>query len=169
LLEGGQWGAGRLVVRAEGKFNVIEMIEFNPMQSGKVRLEQLIKARKQFSTQEWIYLLIRAMGYEPFAYSHAQQNNLILRLLPLIQNNLNLMELAPKGTGKSFIYSNLSSQGNLYIGAQTGFHFQTNPTNVDFLVNFNNNFEEKKSFKLGGGFRGGILMGFLISPNFQLD
>jgi ATP-dependent Lon protease len=108
LLEGGQWGAGRLVVRAEGKFNVIEMIEFNPMQSGKVRLEQLIKARKQFSTQEWIYLLIRAMGYEPFAYSHAQQNNLILRLLPLIQNNLNLMELAPKGTGKSFIYSNLS-------------------------------------------------------------
>ena len=108
LLEGGQWGAGRLVVRAEGKFNVIEMIEFNPMQSGKVRLEQLIKAREQFSTQEWIYLLIRAMGYEPFAYSHAQQNNLILRLLPLIQNNLNLMELAPKGTGKSFIYSNLS-------------------------------------------------------------
>jgi opacity protein-like surface antigen len=67
------------------------------------------------------------------------------------------------------IYSNLSSQGNLYIGAQTGFHFQTNPTNVDFLVNFNNNFEEKKSFTLGGGFRGGILMGFLISDNIGFE
>ena len=108
LLEGGQWGAGRLVVRAEGKFNVIEMIEFNPMQSGKVRLEQLIKAREQFTTREWIYLLLRTMGYEPFAYNENQQNNLILRLLPLVQNNLNMMELAPKGTGKSFIYSNLS-------------------------------------------------------------
>lgn len=108
LLEGGQWGAGRLIVRAEGKFNVVEMIEFKPMQSGKVRLEHLIKARQQFTTREWIYLLIRTMGYEPFAYNELQQNNLILRLLPLIQNNLNLMELAPKGTGKSFIYSNLS-------------------------------------------------------------
>lgn len=108
LLEGGQWGAGRLIVRAEGKFNVVEMIEFKPMQSGKVRLEQLIKAREQFTTREWIYLLIRTMGYEPFAYTELEQNNLILRLLPLIQNNLNMMELAPKGTGKSFIYSNLS-------------------------------------------------------------
>ncbi len=108
LLEGGQWGAGRLVVRAEGKYNVVEMIEFNPMQSGKVRLHQLMKAREQFTTREWIYLLLRTMGYEPFAYTEAQQNNLILRLLPLVQNNLNMMELAPKGTGKSFIYSNLS-------------------------------------------------------------
>ncbi len=107
LLEGGLWGAGRLIYRAEGK-NYVEMIEFNPMQSGKVRLEQLIKAREQFSTREWIYLLIRTMGYEPFAYTESQQNNLILRLLPLVQNNLNMMELAPKGTGKSFIFRNLS-------------------------------------------------------------
>jgi ATP-dependent Lon protease len=108
LLEGGQWGAGRLFVNSDGKNNVIELVEFNAMQSGKVRLEQLIKAREQFTTREWIHLLLRTMGYEPSAYSEDQQNNVILRLLPLVQNNLNLMELAPKGTGKSFIYSNLS-------------------------------------------------------------
>ncbi len=108
LLEGGQWGAGRLFVNSDGKNNVIELVEFNPMQSGKVRLEQLIKAREQFTTREWIHLLMRTMGLEPFAYSEEQQNNVILRMLPLVQNNLNLMELAPKGTGKSFIYSNLS-------------------------------------------------------------
>jgi len=108
LLEGGQWGAGRLFVRSEGKNNVIELVEFHPMQSGRVRLEQLIKAREQFTTREWIYFLLRTMGYEPTAYSEREQNHVILRLLPLIQNNLNMMELAPKGTGKSFIYSNLS-------------------------------------------------------------
>jgi ATP-dependent Lon protease len=108
LLEGGQWGAGRLFVNSDGKNNVIELVEFNPMQSGRVRLEQLIKAREQFTTREWIYFLLRTMGYEPDAYTEEQQNHVILRLLPLVQNNLNLMELAPKGTGKSFIYSNLS-------------------------------------------------------------
>ena len=108
LLEGGQWGAGRLSVRDEGKVKVIELVEFHPMQSGTVRLDQLINARKEFTTRQWIWLLMRTMGYEPFTYSDEQQNNVLLRLLPLVQNNLNLMELAPKGTGKSFIYSNLS-------------------------------------------------------------
>lgn len=108
LLEGGQWGAGRLLVNSSGKNNVIELVEFNPMQSGKVRLEQIIKAREQFTTREWIHLLLRTMGYEPSAYTEEQQNNAILRMLPLVQNNLNIMELAPKGTGKSFIYANLS-------------------------------------------------------------
>lgn len=108
LLEGGQWGAGRLAVREEGRDKVIELVEFHPMQSGTVRLEQLIHARKEFTTREWIGLLMRTIGYEPSAYTDEQQNNVILRLLPLVQNNLNMMELAPKGTGKSFIYSNLS-------------------------------------------------------------
>lgn len=108
LLEGGQWGAGRLHVTANGNINIIEMLDFTPMQSGKVRLDQIIEARKNFSTREWIYLLLRTMGYEPFSYNHQQQDGLILRLLPLIHNSINMMELAPKGTGKSFIYSNLS-------------------------------------------------------------
>jgi len=116
LLEGGQWGAGRLFVNSDGKNNVIELVEFNAMQSGKVRLEQLIKAREQFTTREWIHLLLRTMGCEPSAYTDEQQNNVILRLLPLIQNNLNMMELAPKGTGKSFIYSNLSRYAHLNSG-----------------------------------------------------
>ncbi len=108
LLEGGQWGAGRLSVRQDGKTRVIELTEFHPMQSGVVKLEQLINVRKEFTTREWIALLMRTMGYEPATYTESQQNYVILRLLPLIQNNLNMMELAPKGTGKSFIYSNLS-------------------------------------------------------------
>jgi len=116
MLEGGQWGAGRLFVRQENKHNVIELVEFNPMQSGKVNLANLVKARQQFTTREWIYLLLRTMGYEPFFYSEEAQQHLLLRLLPIVQNNLNMMELAPKGTGKSFIYDNLSRYVNLHSG-----------------------------------------------------
>ena len=108
LLEGGQWGAGRLSIRPEGNAKVIELVEFHPMQSGSVRLEHLINARQEFTTREWIALLMRTMGYEPSAYTEVQQNYVLLRLLPLVQINLNMMELAPKGTGKSYIYSNLS-------------------------------------------------------------
>ncbi|MDM8545782.1 BREX system Lon protease-like protein BrxL [Candidatus Venteria ishoeyi] len=108
LLSGGQWGAGRLYVRPEGNAHIIELVEFKPMQSGQVRLDNIIEARQQFSTQEWIHVLLRTMGYEPSAYSEAEQCRIILRLLPLVQKNLNMMELAPKGTGKSFIYDNLS-------------------------------------------------------------
>ena len=109
LLSGGQWGAGRLMLRQDGKDrNVIELIEFRPMQSGQVRLQALVDARQGFSTEEWLAVLIRTMGYEPGAYTENQRRNIVLRLLPLVQKNLNMMELAPKGTGKSFVFSNLS-------------------------------------------------------------
>jgi len=116
LLLGGQWGAGRLRVRPEGNKYIIELIEFRPMQSGRVKLEQMIQARKEFSTEEWLSLLLRTMGYEPSAYNAEQKSTVILRLLPLVQNNLNMMELAPKGTGKSFIFSNFSRYAWLNSG-----------------------------------------------------
>ncbi|MDD5037091.1 MAG: BREX system Lon protease-like protein BrxL [Methylococcaceae bacterium] len=108
LLSGGQWGAGRLHLREEKGKNVIELIEFNPMQSGRVRLDKVVEARGEFTTEEWIYLLIRTMGYEPSAYTPQQRRILLLRMLPLIHKNINMMELAPKGTGKSYIFTNLS-------------------------------------------------------------
>lgn len=108
LLSGGQWGAGRLTVREDAKGNVIELIEFRPMQSGQVKLAALVDARQGFSNSEWLAVLLRTMGYEPGAYSEHERRSIILRLLPLVHKNLNMMELAPKGTGKSFVYSNLS-------------------------------------------------------------
>lgn len=108
LLEGGQWGAGQLSLEKDGKDNAIALIKFNPMESGLVELSSLVEARKNFTTDEWIQFLMRTMGYEPDTYNPNEQKKVILRLLPLLQSNLNMMELAPKGTGKSFIYSNLS-------------------------------------------------------------
>ncbi len=109
LLSGGQWGAGRLRKRVEkNNRNVIELVEFNPMQSGRVNLDKIIEARQQFTTGEWIYLLVRTIGYEPSAYTARECHKLLLRVLPMVHKNINMMELAPKGTGKSFLYNNLS-------------------------------------------------------------
>ncbi len=106
LLRGGLWGAGRLSYSRSDKR--IVMTEFKPMQSGRIALEALVTARKEFSTNEWIDVIIRTMGLEPSAYQDIQKRSLILRLLPLLHPNINMMELAPKGTGKSFVFSNLS-------------------------------------------------------------
>lgn len=108
LLCGGQWGAGRLQMRQEPKRNVLELIEFRPMESGQVRLIDMVNARREFNTSEWMALLLRTMGCEPTAYTENEQRQILLRLVPLMQKNINMLELAPKGTGKSFIYSNLS-------------------------------------------------------------
>lgn len=106
LLRGGLWGAGKLFYDSNNKSLVL--LEFKPMQSGKVSLSQLSEARKRFSTKEWIRLIVSTMGIEPSAYDENQQRNLILRLVPLLHSNINMIELAPKGTGKSFVFSNLS-------------------------------------------------------------
>lgn len=119
LLLEGQWGAGKLTIKQDKKDYFVELIEFKPMQSGKVKLDNMIQARKEFSTDEWIALLLRTMGYEPNSYTKEQQRHVILRLLPLVQNNLNMMELAPKGTGKSFIYNNLSRYVKVNSGSLT--------------------------------------------------
>lgn len=108
LLSGGQWGAGRLQLRQDNKHRIIELVEFRPMESGQVKLADIIEARRQFTTSEWLGVLLRTMGYEPDAYTPEQQQQVLLRLVPLAQKNINMLELAPKGTGKSFIYSNLS-------------------------------------------------------------
>jgi len=143
LLEGGQWGAGRLNLGHDGKNNIIEMVEFQPMESGAVVLSEVINARSDFTTQEWIHVLLRSMGYEPSAYTEKQQRYLLMRLIPLVQNNINMMELAPKGTGKSFIYSNLSrytwlNSGGALSEAQLFYNLSTKQVglfgNYDLLV-----------------------------------
>lgn len=106
LLRGGLWGAGRLHYDKNRK--TLILIDFKPMQSGRVTLSKLAEARKQFTTREWVDVIIRTMGLEPTAYNERQKRRLILRLVPLVHPNINMIELAPKGTGKSFVFSNLS-------------------------------------------------------------
>lgn len=111
LLKQGMWGVAELGQLSDGP----AVLSFRPMQA-KVNLDLYRKARSAFSLAEWRALLLTTMGYNVEALSESQQVYLLCRLLPLVQKNMHLMELAPKGTGKSYIFENISPRVRLVSG-----------------------------------------------------
>ncbi|MEI7768850.1 MAG: BREX system Lon protease-like protein BrxL [Chloroflexales bacterium] len=121
LLGAGVWGVGKLQyyppdgARKEGQ---ICMVDFRPMQNARLDLDLYCECRSQFSLDEWRDLLIASMGYNPEAYNATQQMHMLTRLIPLVQERVNMIELAPKGTGKSFVFLNLSRHARLVSGGK---------------------------------------------------
>ncbi len=111
LLRQGMWGIVELVSSKDG----IQVAGFDPMQA-TVDLKQFCQKRKEFDADEWRGLMLTSCGYNPSAYSVTQQIWILCRLLPIVQKNTHIMELAPKGTGKSFIYENISPRVYLTSG-----------------------------------------------------
>ncbi len=114
LKEGENWGVITLdYMQPDGKEKgYAELSEFKPFKPYKVDFEYFCEARKSFSTPEWIDFLIRCMEYNPEGFENLTQKLFFLtRLLVFVEPNLNLIELAPKGTGKSYVYDNLSKYG----------------------------------------------------------
>ena len=107
LLDDGLWGAAKLIYDPEANGG-IRIIEFKPMQVGEISLEVLMDLRKSYTVDEWIDLLIRTVGYEPSKYSLQEKIWMLCRLIPVVQNRINMMELGPPGSGKSFLYNNIS-------------------------------------------------------------
>lgn len=123
LLGGGIWGAGKLVYyppdpEVKGSRGKVWLRDFKPMQVAKLDLDYYCDERAQFSLSEWRELLVTSMGSNPKVYTPRQQQLLLTRLIPIIQNRLNLIELAPKGTGKSFVYQNLSRYVRILSGGK---------------------------------------------------
>jgi len=112
--EGENWGVITLnYVQPEGREKgYAELVDFKPFKPYKIDFEHFCEARKRFETTEWIDFLIRCMEYNPDGFENYTQKILFLtRLLVFIEPNLNIIELAPKGTGKSYIFDNLSKYG----------------------------------------------------------
>jgi len=116
LLSGPVWGAGRLEYRFAEKGGEVWMTEFHPMQTANVEMDYFLAQRPRFSVDQWRALLVRSMGYEPDRYTPTQLSWLVARLALLAQARVNLIELAPKGTGKSYVFSQLSKYGWLISG-----------------------------------------------------
>jgi ATP-dependent Lon protease len=108
LLQGSMWGACKIIYDAVGDRGGIRIIDFRPMQTGRVSLEALLECRKAFTVEEWIDIIIRTIGYEPNSYSEQEKLWMLCRLIPVVHNRINMMELAPPGSGKSYIYNNIS-------------------------------------------------------------
>jgi len=81
-------------------------------------LSVLIRARKQFTAQEWKHLLLRSVGFEPEALSERAQMVALLRMVPFVERNYNMVELGPRGTGKSHLYQQISPYAHLISGGK---------------------------------------------------
>ena len=112
LVDGEKWGIMKIAYIApddneKGHVEMIKYKPFRPMQ--KLDLNYFRQCRSQFSLEEWIDVLISSMEYTPSAFvGLTQKLEFLSRLLPFIEPRLNLVELAPKGTGKSYVFGNLS-------------------------------------------------------------
>ncbi len=90
-----------------------------PIQMPNLTLSDLTDERPNFSTDEWIRLLLRSAGYEPDVMSPKERLHFVERMVPLAERNYNLCELGPRGTGKSHIYKEVSPYSILLSGGQT--------------------------------------------------
>lgn len=122
LVDGEKWGIVKLCLlpNDDGKKNHVEMVDFKPFKPYKsIDINYLREARRAFTTDEWLDVVLSAMEYNSDGFeSISEKLEFITRLLIFIEPRLNIIELAPKGTGKSYVFGNLSKYGWLVSGGK---------------------------------------------------
>ena len=123
LVDGEKWGIVKLCLLPDDdndKKNHVRMVDFKPFKPySSVDIEYLREARQHFTNEEWFDVLLSAMEYDPDGFtSMTQKMEFLTRLLIFIEPRLNVIELAPKGTGKSYVFGNLSKYGWLVSGGK---------------------------------------------------
>ena len=89
-----------------------------PIQLSNFDYDEYLESRKKFTTDEWIDMLIQSIGFDPEKFGKRNKILQLIRLIPFCERNYNLIELGPKGTGKSHIYSEFSPHGILISGGE---------------------------------------------------
>lgn len=120
LLVGGVWCIADLEYMFTEDKNATPWIlaSIKPIQLSHFDFDGYVEARKQFTTEEWIDLLIQSVGFNPQMFGKRNKLSQLVRLIPFCERNYNLIELGPKGTGKSHIYSEFSPHGILISGGE---------------------------------------------------
>jgi len=122
LLCGGIWCMVQLdyeYVEEDRHASTVQIRQLKPIQMPHVEMEELKAGRKAFTKEEWIDVLLRSTGMEPDSLKEREKWLLLLRMVPLIENNFNLCELGPRSTGKSHLYKEISPNAILVSGGQT--------------------------------------------------
>lgn len=123
LLMGGIWA--QIDIRheydeeARGKRSPFWIDDIKPIQLGTFNLEEYCSCRRKFDSGEWIDLLIRSVGLEPAHFDRRLKLLFLTRLIPLCESNFNLVELGPRGTGKSYAFQEISPYSILMTGPTT--------------------------------------------------
>jgi len=121
LLAGGIWCILTLsyLYEENQKGSPFQIEELKPIQMPNMDLPAFFEGRKGFTEDQWIDVLLRSTGMEPTLFNERVKKHLLARLIPLVENNFNLCELGPRGTGKSHIYKEISPNTILVSGGQT--------------------------------------------------
>ena len=123
LLCGGIWCIIQLdyeyIEEEKKNGNPIRINRLTPIQMPHVDMDEVKEGRKAFSKEEWIDVLLRSIGMEPDELTTREKWLLLLRMVPLVENNYNLCELGPRSTGKSHLYKEISPNSILVSGGQT--------------------------------------------------
>ena len=120
LLVSGVWCIADIEYEFTDEKNVSPWIlsKLKPIQLSNFDFENYLKSRKEMTTEEWTDLLIQSIGFNPEMLGKRNKLMQLIRLIPFCERNYNLMELGPKGTGKSHIYSEFSPHGMLVSGGE---------------------------------------------------
>ncbi len=122
LLKTGMWGLGTLrYVPPDGedvKKGQIWMVEFKAFQTPGIDLDYFRGSRRHFNIDEWIDLLVSSCQFNPDVHHLPQKLLLLSRIIPLVEPRVNITELSPKGTGKSFVFDNISRYAAVIPGGK---------------------------------------------------
>lgn len=97
----------------------ISIRKLTPIQMPHIDIDELKQGRKAFTKDEWLDVLLRSIGMEPYEFTYREKWLLLTRMIPLVENNFNLCELGPRSTGKSHLYKEISPNSILISGGQT--------------------------------------------------
>lgn len=123
LLGAGAWGTMTIEYDPQyeirGRIYPFYIKEFTPFQVTRLNIDDYIDKRADFSTEDWIDLLMQSVGFDPERFSKREKLLLMLRLVPFAEANYNMIELGPRETGKTYTYRNTSSKCFVISGGKT--------------------------------------------------
>jgi len=119
LLEGGIWAIVDVEFRADADSgSPFHIADLKPIQLARFDFDEFCAGRKEFTTEEWMDALLRSSGLEANRFERRLKLLLIARFIPFVEKNYNFIELGPRGTGKSYIYSEMSPYCILISGGK---------------------------------------------------
>jgi ATP-dependent Lon protease len=122
LLAGGVWGTIDLTYDEtevhNKKIRPFKITGFTPFQVAVVNLDEYIEQRREFTTDEWIDVLINSCGLNPEGMNRREKLLYLCRCVPLVETNVNMIELAPRETGKTYLYRNISYYAHVLSGGK---------------------------------------------------
>lgn len=122
LLSGGMWGTISLTYDEteihNKKIRPFKVTEFTPFQISVIDLDEYIEKRREFEADEWLDCLINSVGLNPERLSRREKLLYMMRLVPLVEANCNTIELAPRETGKTYLYRNQSYYATVLSGGK---------------------------------------------------